>query len=163
VSFDTQGARTILVEAEFQTTRNDDYVGFQLHASSPRALLRSQTDYCEVFANRTVRTMFHLDANCDSAELSVGLPYQQRTLELKHLRIAKVIPATASQQPTGSVGLVASSLAEFPRMMDELTVHYAHYRQTAEHHAQHWGVQHSGAAFAEQLIAEAQRLAARAA
>jgi hypothetical protein len=163
VTFDTQGAKTILVEADFQTTRNDDYVGFQLHAASHRACYRTQTDYCEVSANQTVRTMFQLDANCESAELSVGLPFQQRTLELHRLRIAKVATTSGAQQPAGSVGLVASELSEFPRLLSELTEHYGHYRETAERHAKQWSVQHSGAAFVQKLLAQASRSALRAA
>ena len=53
--------------------------------------------------------------------------------------------------PTGSVGLIAATNHEIPRLIEELRLHYAHFRQTATEHSRQWQQRHSGESFVEKL------------
>ncbi len=143
---------SIVCELTIDHPRGDDYAGFELTQSDINGItICSQRQYCEVFTESPIRTIFQLSNDCVQASLCIFAPFRQRTMQMRSLCIHQIKWSENRCTPTGSVGLIAATNHEIPRLIEELRLHYAHFRQTATEHSRQWQQRHSGESFVEKL------------
>jgi len=144
---------SIVCEVTIDQSRDDDYVGFELNQSDIHGMVIStQYQYCEVFTETPVRTIFQLSSQCTQARLCLFAPFRQRTMQMRSLRVCQLDGPENGCAPTASVGLIAATNREIPRLIDELTQHYEHYRQSVIEHSCQWQQRHSGESLVEKVL-----------
>ncbi len=152
-SIATEGV-SIVCEVTIDESRGDDYVGFELTQRDIKGIvLCRQRQYCEVYADSPVRSIFQLSVDCTQASVCLFAPFRQRSMQMLSLRISQLESGETGGSPTGAVGLIAATNHEIPRLIEELTRHYRHYRQSALEHAVQWQQRHSGKSLVEKLSA----------
>ena len=144
---------SIVCEVIIDQSRDDDYVGFELNQRDIHGIVISaQRQYCEVFTEKPVRTIFQLSSQCTQASLCLFAPFRQRTMKMRSLRVCQLDGSEDGCAPTASVGLIAATNREIPRLIDELTRHYEHYRQSAIENSSQWQQRHCGESLVETLL-----------
>ena len=102
-----------------------------------------------------VSALFHLDAGCASARLTVTNAYQDVLPQFEDAYVDFLAaPTHAVHWPAGGIGLTLTGVADVPTLLQEMVDHHEHYRRAAQAFSRRWAAGHA----AEQTIAQ---LAAR--
>jgi hypothetical protein len=103
--------------------------------------------------------MFTLSQDACTLRLALSNAYGRELLHAARVRLTFL--GGDQQQtcgyPSGSVGLIAADLAEYSRLLSDMTTHYEHYRASAVAFADSWLEEHSATSVIRRIEAVSRR------
>lgn len=88
--------------------------------------------------NSDVLTLHRLESAASRLSLRLSNAYAEETLSACNLNIQFLNSRATGGCPAGSVGLNASSHMQIPGLLQEMTKHYGHYRDSAKAFSRRW-------------------------
>jgi hypothetical protein len=108
-----------------------------------------------------VPALFHLGSGVERIRLCWENAYLDARVAIGDMNLRFLSAAESGGScPSGSAGLIAADPQQIPRLLREMAIHHAHYRQSARQFSQGYGRLHDPRNTLQLLVAEVRRVAA---
>jgi hypothetical protein len=146
------GATQMMISFRTKTPRPGSYIRFQptfLDADGRQRV--GPVNIVSTRGQHYARTMFDLEGT--AARLVVASAYHSPGFRITDLHgcFARRSDRGQARYPRGSVGLTSADFRDLPRLINEITAHYEHYRTNARRFSDVWRRDHQAARVVELL------------
>ncbi len=108
-------------------------------------------------SDRNPNCLFRLQRTTETIEVKLSNAFSSSTASIKDIQIEILtdpLVEDAANVPTSSVGIIAADANHLAAAVDEMVLHYDHYKDSAETFSRHWFATHHPNRTVARLIAE---------
>ncbi len=146
--------RTVIIQFPWQEQRPGYFVQlrtFQLDRSGREVNSPTQMVLSPRESGKTVSHVIPINPKTNTIRVEISNAYHDKEMVIGTPRIS-FLQCNAKEIPTGAVGLIASDMHQIPELLNEMVLHYSHYKESAVAHASTWNFKHSPLRTVEKLV-----------